>query len=148
LIKSMAKITERPIEAYFSEAAKIAKQAGFVAEGILRVCYYNNKGEEITRYFIDENNFAVYRNSFSIQIPSSEYIQAVTHCKPIVLSAEALKELSMTIDSWDSIINKITAKTSMEKLGRISPCGQKMQQQGIATFLTGFQTWRTTFRFQ
>ena len=30
-------------EEYFSEAGKIAKQVGFVVEGILRVCYYNNK---------------------------------------------------------------------------------------------------------
>ena len=49
----------------FSEAGKIARQVAFVNNGILRVCYYNNKGQEITRYFIDENNFAVDLNSFT-----------------------------------------------------------------------------------
>ena len=36
---------------YFSQAGKIARQVGFILEGITRVCYYNNKGEEITKYF-------------------------------------------------------------------------------------------------
>jgi hypothetical protein len=30
---------------------------GFVTEGFVRFCYYNNKGEEINHLFIDENNF-------------------------------------------------------------------------------------------
>ena len=84
-------------EAYFSEAEKIARQVAFVDSGILRVCYYNNKGEEKTRYFIDENNFAVDLNSFTYQIPSSEYVQAVTDCKLLIFSADGLKDLSMTI---------------------------------------------------
>ena len=77
LIKSKTKVIELKKGDYFSEAGKIARQVAFVGSGILRVCYYNNKGEEITRYFIDENNFAVDLNSFTHQIPSSEYVQAV-----------------------------------------------------------------------
>ena len=121
LIKSRAKIIELKKEAYFSEAEKIARQVAFVDSGILRVCYYNNKGEEITRYFIDENNFAVDLNSFTYQIPSSEYVQAVTDCRLFVFSVEALKDLSTTIIGWDSIVNQITAKSLMDKVNRISP---------------------------
>jgi CRP-like cAMP-binding protein len=88
IIKSHAKEMTLKKDAYFSEAGKIARQVAFVDEGILRVCYYNNKGEEITRYFIDENNFAVDLNSFSYKIPSSEYIQAVTDCTLFVFSEE------------------------------------------------------------
>lgn len=106
---------------YFSEAGKIARQVAFVKEGILRVCYYNNRAEEITKYFIDENNFAVDLTSFTNKIPSSEYIQAVTDCKLIVFSAEALNELSLTIITWDGIISKITTKALVEKVNRISP---------------------------
>ena len=89
LIKNKAKLVELNKEEYFSEAGKIARQVAFVDNGILRVCYYNNKGEEITRYFIDENNFAVDLNSFTYQIPSSEYVQAVTDCKLLVFSADS-----------------------------------------------------------
>ncbi len=121
LIKSKAKEIELKKEQYFSEAGKIAKQVAFITGGILRVCYFNNKGEEITRYFIDENNFAVDFNSYTNQIPSSEYVQAVTDCKLIVFSAEALKELSLTIIGWDKISSQITSKALIEKVNRISP---------------------------
>ncbi|MGS2765188.1 hypothetical protein [Sinomicrobium sp. M5D2P9] len=39
-------------EEYFVEAGKVLKQVGFVIDGIIRVCYYNNRGEEITKIFI------------------------------------------------------------------------------------------------
>jgi CRP-like cAMP-binding protein len=138
LVKDKTKVVELKKADYFSEAGKIAKQVAFVTEGILRVCYYNNKGEEITRYFIDENNFAVDLNSFSMQIPSSEYIQAITDCKLIVFSAEALKELSLTIIDWDTIINKITAKSLIEKVNRISPMLAEDASSRYLNFLNKF----------
>ncbi len=138
LIKSKAKEIELKKEDYFSQAGKIAKQVAFVEKGILRVCYYNNKGEEITRYFIDENNFAVDLNSFTYQIPSSEYVQAVTDCKLLVFSADALKDLSVTIIVWDSIINKISAKALLEKVNRISPMIAEDARSRYLSFLEKF----------
>lgn len=70
---------------------------------------------------MDENHFAVDLNSFTTQVPASEYIQAVTDCKLIVFSTDALKELSLTIIGWDNIISQITTKAVVEKVNRISP---------------------------
>ncbi len=135
-----SKITEIELckDDYFSEAGKIAKQVAFIVEGILRVCYYNNKGEEITRYLIDENNFAVDLNSFNNKIPSSEYVQAVTDCKLVIFSAEALKELSLTIIGWDNIINQITTKALIEKVNRISPMIAEDAKSRYINFLDKF----------
>jgi CRP-like cAMP-binding protein len=138
LIKSKANIIELKKEDYFSEAGRIARQVAFVDNGILRVCYYNNKGEEITRYFIDENNFAVDLNSFTYQIPSSEYVQAVTDCKLFVFSANALKDLSTKIIAWNSIINQIIAKSLIEKLNRISPMLAEDAKTRYISFLDKF----------
>ena len=44
-IKSKGQEIDYQKDEYFSEAGKIASQVGFVVEGILRVCYYNNEGE-------------------------------------------------------------------------------------------------------
>lgn len=44
-------------EEYFTEAGQVPQQIDFVLEAVFRCCYYNNKGEEITHYFIDEFNF-------------------------------------------------------------------------------------------
>lgn len=108
-------------EDYFSEAGRIAKQVGFVLEGILRVCYYDNKGEEITKYFIDENNFVVDLDSFDNKIPSSEYVQAVTDCVLVVFAKQDWEEIANTIVGWESIVNKIVKKSLMQKIDRRSP---------------------------
>ena len=138
LVKSKAIIVELKKDDYFSEAGKIAKRVAFIADGILRVCYYNNKGEEITRYFIDESNFAVDISSFSTQIPSSEYIQAVTNCTLFVFSKEGLDELSLTIIGFDSIINQITTKSLIQKVRRISPMLAEDAKSRYLSFFDNF----------
>lgn len=138
LVKRKAKEVQLKKDEYFSEAGKIAKQVAFINEGILRVCYYDSKGEEITKYFIDENNFAVDLDSFNNKIPSSEYVQAVTDCKLIVFSADVMKELSLTIIVWDSIISKITAKALIEKVARISPMLSEDAKVRYLNFLEKF----------
>lgn len=106
---------------YFSEAGKIAKQVGFVIEGIVRVCYYNNKGEEITKYFIEENNLIVDLESFDNGICSSAYVQAVTDCKLIIFEKKDWQELLNTIVGWDTIVHKIISKALRQKVERRSP---------------------------
>jgi CRP-like cAMP-binding protein len=106
---------------YFSEAEKIAKQVGFIVEGILRVCYYNNKGDEITKYFIDENNLVVDLESFENETPSTAYVQAVTDCQLIVFSKNDWQELLDTIIGWDAIVHKIVSKALTQKVARRSP---------------------------
>jgi len=121
LITDRAETRQLKAHAYFSEAGKIAGEVGFVTSGILRVCYYNKDGEEITRYFIDEANFLVDLNSYTYQIPSSEYIQAVTDVELIVLRRKALEELASTIINWDKITQQIMARAFLDKVNRISP---------------------------
>lgn len=118
-----AKATELTVikEAYFSEAGSVSRQFGFVLEGILRVCYYNNKGVEITKYFIDENNIVVDLTSFDNEIPSTAYVQAITDCTIVVFSKQDWKELSATIVGWDAIVHKIISKALLLKVERISP---------------------------
>ncbi|WPU91224.1 Crp/Fnr family transcriptional regulator [Mucilaginibacter sabulilitoris] len=95
---------------YFSEAGKISRQVGFIVEGIVRGCYYNNKGEEITRCFIPENNLVVDYLSFESNSASAAYLQASTDCKLIVFSKQLWDELSLTIVGWDIIKNKMIQK--------------------------------------
>ena len=106
---------------YFSEAGKISRQVGFVLEGIVRVCYYNNKGEEITKYFIEENNLVVDLASFDNNIPSSSYVQAITNCRLIIFDKDDWQELLQTIVGWDTIVHKIISKALLQKVARISP---------------------------
>ncbi len=138
LLTSKVKVVVLKRNEYFSEAGKTAKHIGFIINGVMRVCYYNNEGKEITRYFIDENNFVVDLNSYSSQLPATEYLQAVTDCELYTFSFEAMKELSMTIIAWDAIISKITAKALMEKVNRISPM---MSEDAITRYNRFLETY-------
>lgn len=140
LIGSKGVFREIKKDEYFQEAGKIPREVGFLMEGIIRICYYNNKGDEITKYFIDENNFIVDINSYNQNIPSSVYIQAITDCKFIVFSREAMKELSMTIIIWDDIINKILNRALLEKVNKISPMLAEDATERYLNFFEKFPT--------
>ncbi|GEP52624.1 cAMP-binding protein [Flavobacterium noncentrifugens] len=121
LISNKATEVNLQKDAYFSEAGKIAQQVGFVLDGIVRVCYYNNKGEEITKYFIEENNLVVDLESFDNEIPSSAYVHAITDCKLLIFSKKDWNELLHTIIGWDAIVHKIISKALRQKVERRSP---------------------------
>ncbi|MCW3127317.1 MAG: putative transcriptional regulator, Crp/Fnr family [Bacteroidetes bacterium] len=140
LVKSKGVFKEIKKDEYFQEAGRIPREVGFLTEGIVRICYYNNKGDEVTKYFIDENHFIVDINSYNQDIPSSGYIQAVTDCKFIVFSKEAMKELSLTILIWDDLINKIINKALIEKVNRISPMLSEDATERYRNFFTKFPT--------
>ncbi len=121
LVTSKTTELHLPKEAYFLQAGHVARQFGFLIEGVIRVCYYNHKGEEITKYFVDENNIVVDLASFDNNLPSTAYVQAVTDCRLIVFSKLDWQDLLNTIIGWDAIVHKITSKALLLKIERISP---------------------------
>jgi CRP-like cAMP-binding protein len=138
LIKSKLVLKEIRKDEYYHEAGKIPREVIFLKEGIMRVCYYNNKGDEITKYFIEENNFLADINSYNQEIPSTEYIQAITACQYYSFSKSVMKELSMTIIAWDSIVAKITAKGLADKVNKISPMMAESARERYLSFLEKF----------
>ncbi|TPG39935.1 Crp/Fnr family transcriptional regulator [Flavobacterium pectinovorum] len=120
LISQKATELNLPKDEYFSEAGKIAQQVGFILDGIVRICYYNNKGEDITTYFIDENNLVVDFESFENDIPSNAYVQAAIDCKLLVFSKKDWRELLDTIIPWEAIAHKISTKKMKQKVDRRS----------------------------
>jgi CRP-like cAMP-binding protein len=136
LIKSKGDLRELKKGEFLAEAGKIPREVAFLTEGITRVCYYNKHGEEVTKYFIAENNFVLDVHSYNQEIPSTEYIHAVTDCNFIVFTKDAMKELSMTIIIWDDIISKITAKALAEKINKISPM---MSEDATERYLNFFE---------
>ena len=135
-IKSKVVFKEIKKDEYYQEAGKIPREIIFLTEGIMRVCYYNNKGDEVTKYFFDENNFIADINSYNQGVPVTEYIQAITDCKYIALSKDTMNDLSMTIIEWDNIIAKITAKAFAEKVNKISPM---MNEDATERYLSFFR---------
>ncbi len=121
LIISKATTINLHKDEYFSEAGKIPMQVGFILKGVFRFCYYNNNGDEITHFFIDENNFVSDYQKFETNSVASEYIQAVTDSTLLVFSRKDWEDLLNTIIGWDTIVSKIYKKCLLETIERSSP---------------------------
>ncbi len=115
LIASKGKILRINKDNYFSEAGKVPKQVGFIVGGVIRGCYYNNKGEEITRCFVMENSLVCDYVNFEANTSSTEYLQAATDCSLIVFSQKDWEELSHIIVGWDNIKNKMVQLCMYQK---------------------------------
>lgn len=138
LIKSKATELELQKDEYFSEAGKIPRYVGFVLEGIFRFCYYNNKGEEVTHYFIDENSFVSDHQKFETQTIASDYVQAVTHCKLLIFSKKAWDEISDIIIDWKAITAKIEKKCLIDSIERRSPLVSEDATTRYLSFIENF----------
>lgn len=138
-IRDKVKEVKLSKEEYFSEAGKIPNQVGFVVEGVLRGCYYNNKGEEITRCFIAEKNLVVDYPNFEANTFSVEYLQAATNCKLIVFSKQNWEELSYTIVGWDNIKNKMVQNCLYQK----SRKGPVISQDATTRYLEFLENYPT-----
>jgi CRP-like cAMP-binding protein len=137
-ILSKAKTLELHKEEYFSEAGKIPRLVGFILEGVVRFCYYNNKGEEITHSFIDENNFVSDQQKFEAQVVASDYIQAVTHCKLLVFSKKDWDEIGNTVVGWDAIAALVLKNCLLKTIERRSPLVSEDATTRYLTFLEQF----------
>ncbi len=124
---------------YFSEAGKIPKQVGFIIDGVIRGCYYNNRGEEITRCFITENSLVCDYVNFEANTSSTEYLQAATDCSLIVFSQKDWEELSHIIVGWDNIKNKMVQLCMYQK----SRKGPVISQDATTRYLEFLENYPT-----
>ena len=138
-ISGKAEIAGLKKNEYLAEAEKSVNRIAFILEGIIRICYYDNKGDEVTRYFFDENHL-LFGPELMTGMPIPEYWQAATDCNLVVFSIRDWKEISNTIICWDEIIQKIAAKNHTEKLDRRSSLVAQDATTRYMEFLAKFPT--------
>ena len=85
---------------------EICRDVFFVVDGLLRVFFVDNDGEEKTFHFSFENTFSADYESFLKKIPSNYTIQALEDTTIVLMSYEMLH------DGYKSLMNG-------EKLGRL-----------------------------
>lgn len=124
--------------AYFAEAGRVAQEIGFVVNGVFRVCYFDKDGHDVTKYFLEENNFVVDLHSYQHQLPSTEYVQAVTEAHVLVFSAHAWQSFAATIVDWHKAESKFISKALLEKVRRLSPLVNEKATERYRHFLEEF----------
>lgn len=138
LIRSSVQERDLRKDEYLSEAGKVPQQIGFILEGIFRFCYYNNRGEEITNYMLDEHHFIADYLNFDANMPSTEYVQAVTPARLLVFTKKSWNQLAHTIIGWDKIVGKIVQNCLIQKIESRSPLVSENATERYLSFLEQF----------
>lgn len=100
----------------FIEAGKVSRKIAFVKEGVFRSLYYNKLGDDFTRYFIYEGRFIGDFHGFADQMPSLEYIEAITDGVLLSIDLDHFKKLEKEITIWPFLFAKVHAFVAENKL--------------------------------
>ena len=100
---------------YFVQEGKVCRRMGFIAEGVMRYCM-NREGEDITCYFVCENNFAGDPDSYLSQRPSDKNMQALTDCTLFVITYDNYKKLQKVLPRFNEITGAINHRVMMHLL--------------------------------
>lgn len=115
-VASQFKVKTLKQDEYFQELGKTANEIAFVNKGILRVYGTDDKYNDITKFFIRENQFFSDIESYYSQKASSNAIQAVTGAELLVIQNQTLEKLSQQIDNLFIFQKTITEATLLNKI--------------------------------
>jgi len=113
IMKEYCETLNVPKNEYFVQKGKVCRRMGFIAEGVMRYCMERD-GDDITCYFICENNFAGDPDSFFAHKPSEKNVQALTDCILIAFSLDSVQKLSKAFPRFTEIAAAIDRRVMME----------------------------------
>lgn len=117
-VVNLTKDERSSIEKYFTiksllkgelwiKAGQYCNHIAFITKGILRIFYNDQDGNEISCFFMSENNFISSYTSFLTLAPTKENIEAVEDVELLVISRENLEKLSKEVpkvEIWRRVI--------------------------------------------
>ncbi len=80
---------------------EISQRSFFITRGCLRIFFINESGQEATRYFAFENQFATALVSFITAEESDEFIQAVEESEIYAINHKDFYHLLRVIPQWE-----------------------------------------------
>jgi len=90
----------------FIDIEKTHRTIGFVAKGLIRGYYIDEKGNEVTTRLTKEGGFATHYKAFLLQQPSKYYFQCLEDCE-------------MVCFTYDHIQNAYKKHPGIEHFGRL-----------------------------
>lgn len=115
----------------------VAQQVGFVEAGLLRICSYTEQGDELTHYFIEEQQPILdIRRPECATTPSTCLVQALADCQLVVFTIQQWHAFAQDIPGWETLVQKIIAQTTWEKLTRVLPLVTQDAAARYQSFLT------------
>lgn len=91
-ITSYCSVSKHKKGDFFLKEGQVCHKICFVKTGILRHFYFTDQ-HEVTRWITMENEFTSSLQSFILETPSVENLQAITDCELVIFDRKAFKHL-------------------------------------------------------
>jgi CRP-like cAMP-binding protein len=98
------------------KGGKVCREMFFVCKGVLRIMVVNDKGMDVTHFFLTENRFCTILNSFNNEVMAEESIQAACDTEALAVSRERLLELYGRLPYLKDLITRITQQALLDKI--------------------------------
>ena len=122
---------------FLLEEGKVCNFIAFVSTGVLReYCYLNDK--ETTVDFVSENRFTTDYQSFIMQSPSKQYLEALTDVELIILKKQGINNLFDKYKVWERfgrlIIERIFCDVEQKRKQIISTNHEEQYRNFVLTY--------------
>jgi CRP-like cAMP-binding protein len=94
----------------------VCREMFFICKGILRIMASNAKGQDVTHYFLNENQFCTILNSFNNNVIAEETIEAACDAEVLAVSRTQLSGLYEKIGYLRALIDQITQQRLLDKI--------------------------------
>jgi CRP-like cAMP-binding protein len=94
----------------------ICREMFFVCNGVLRILATNAKGQDVTHYFLGENQFCTILHSFNNGVVADETIQAACDAEVLAITRTKLLGLYKKIPYLQGLIDQITQQRLLDKI--------------------------------
>ncbi|OOQ59177.1 Crp/Fnr family transcriptional regulator [Mucilaginibacter pedocola] len=107
---------------YFSEGEYLFKAGGvchhmfFIVDGVLRIMAANEKGNQITYFFLKAGQLCTILKSFNEGIIAHESIQAACDVQVVVIGKHRLEELYLAFPYLKEMITQASQNTLLAKI--------------------------------
>ncbi|MDW7693043.1 Crp/Fnr family transcriptional regulator [Flammeovirgaceae bacterium SG7u.111] len=100
---------------FFLKEGEVAKNFGFLQQGVVRAFYRNNEGVEYNKHFFTKNNMIGGYSSLVTQLPNSINQQALTDCDLLIGNYRKLTDLLDKYQDLERLLRKIAERYFVDK---------------------------------
>ncbi len=118
-LKSGLSVSELPNKHFYIQAGEIQKQLGYVAKGLIRAFYIDDKGNDVTVNFIKEQHFASHYTVFGKEKPSKFFFQCIENTTIVNIPKEHLEKACATYPQIEHYARLVIEEAHAELLERM-----------------------------
>lgn len=101
---------------YLQRSGQVCRQLFFICSGVLRIVVVNDKGVEVTHYFLKQNQFCTILNSFNTETVADESIQAACDAEVLAITKPDLLALYDKLPYVETLINQVIQQGLLDKI--------------------------------